>query len=389
MAKKLLSPEDAKDFLLRKFSRNHTKWLAGQGIWPLVVTNGMPTERDVSEDTSGVRGWVQAWQKYAGPGRLEWQDRQFGRLGSHGFPARLIVDSARDVAAAVGQEARWALAATRYADMVARWPALGNTDELAAKFSIFADYPQDEFDRLVALLAWIERHPGSEVTLRQLPVPGLDTKWLESRTGLVSSLLRLVLGSGETDFYALTGLKRAAHRVRIRILCPTLRARLGGLGDIEAPVSELAVLPIRPAAIIAVENQETGAALPDIEGAVAVLKLGNAVSVLQALPWIRETLAIYWGDIDTHGFAILHRARQALPQLRSILMDEQTLLAHRDLWGMEPVQCPNRSLDLLTPEERGVYEGLRANRWGVQLRMEQERVSWDLALDAVREALRV
>lgn len=389
MAKKLLSPDDARDFLLRKFSRNHTKWLAGQGIWPLVVTIGMPTEREVSEDASGVREWVQAWREYAGPGRLEWRDRQFGRLGTHGFPARLVLDSALDVAAAAGHEARWALAATRYADMVARWPALGNTDELAARFSVLADYPPDEFDRLVALLAWIERHPCSGATLRQLPVPGLDTKWLETRTGLVGSLLRLVLGSEETDFYALTGLKRAAHRVRIRILCPALRARVGGLGDIEAPVLELAALPIRPTAIIAVENQETGAALPDIDGAVAVLKLGNAVSVLRALPWIRDAVAIYWGDIDTHGFAILHRAREALPHLRSILMDEQTLLARRDLWGMEPVQCPNGSFDLLTPEELSVYEGLRANRWGVRLRMEQERVSWELALDALHEALRL
>src|SRR5690606_36734587 len=142
--------------------------------------------------------------------------------------------------------------AKRYADLAARWPALGNTDELAARFSVLADYPPDEYDRLVALLTWIERHPYSGVTLRQLPVPGLDTKWLETRTGLVGSLLRWVLGSEETDFYALTGLKRAAHRVRIRILCPALRARAGGLGDIEAPVLELAALPITPTAIIAV-----------------------------------------------------------------------------------------------------------------------------------------
>ena len=41
------------------------------------------------------------------------------------------------------------------------------------------------------------------------------------------------------------------------------------------------------------------------------------------------------GDIDTHGFAILDRLRAWLPQTRSVLMDRDTLLAHRDRWVTE------------------------------------------------------
>ncbi|NOR71388.1 MAG: hypothetical protein GQ532_17115, partial [Methylomarinum sp.] len=33
----------------------------------------------------------------------------------------------------------------------------------------------------------------------------------------------------------------------------------------------------------------------------------------------------YWGDLDTHGFAILSRLRHYYPQVKSILMDEKTL----------------------------------------------------------------
>jgi len=44
----------------------------------------------------------------------------------------------------------------------------------------------------------------------------------------------------------------------------------------------------------------------------------------------------YWGDLDTHGFAILNQLRAWLPQTRSFLMDRQTLVEHRDRWGREP-----------------------------------------------------
>ena len=62
----------------------------------------------------------------------------------------------------------------------------------------------------------------------------------------------------------------------------------------------------------------------------------------------------YWGDIDTHGFAILDRLRAWLPQARSVLMDRETLLAHRDRWVSE--DRPARStLTRLTPAERDLY----------------------------------
>lgn len=45
-----------------------------------------------------------------------------------------------------------------------------------------------------------------------------------------------------------------------------------------------------------------------------------------------------WGDIDTHGFAILDRLRRHFPQVRSMLMDRATLLAHEGQWVTEQAQ---------------------------------------------------
>jgi hypothetical protein len=55
------------------------------------------------------------------------------------------------------------------------------------------------------------------------------------------------------------------------------------------------------------------------------------------------------GDLDTHGLAILSRARLKLPSLESALMDKHTLLCHRDLWVSESLQFGAIELPLLTP----------------------------------------
>ena len=52
---------------------------------------------------------------------------------------------------------------------------------------------------------------------------------------------------------------------------------------------------------------------------------------------------VYWGDLDTHGFAILNRLRECFPHARSMLMDRATLLAHPGPMGDQALAddgCP-------------------------------------------------
>lgn len=244
------------------------------------------------------------------------------------------------------QSRHWATASSRYARMVAHWPVLRKSTPITGRFSALEGYTEPDFERLFSMLAWLDANPSSNLYLRQLPVEGLGTKWIEQRTLVVTSLLRALRGAqDDAGFFELCGLTKPPHRARIRLLCPELRRLVGGLRDVEAPASDLAALPVAPASVVIVENQEMGLALPDMTGAMALMKLGNAVSALDALPWLRGAKAmVYWGDIDTHGFAILDRARRVLPELRSVLMDEETLLAHRPLWGQEGVQCADVKL---------------------------------------------
>ena len=71
------------------------------------------------------------------------------------------------------------------------------------------------------------------------------------------------------------------------------------------------------------------------------------------------------------------------PHVESVLMDEETLLAHRDAWGKEP--SPSRAaLTRLTPEEAALYQALRDDRFGSAVRLEQELIGWDWALERLQ-----
>jgi len=136
--------------------------------------------------------------------------------------------------------------------------------------------------------------------------------------------------------------------------------------------------------VFIVENLQTGLAFEDLAGSVVIMALGYGVDVLNPIRWLHHARCIYWGDIDTHGFAILNRARTYLPSLETTLMDKQTLFAHRDLWVQEKDQSGSSELPLLTNEEQEIFLSLKNNTWGQQVRLEQERICWDTAWEAIQ-----
>ncbi|HVV53059.1 MAG TPA: DUF3322 domain-containing protein [Polyangia bacterium] len=388
MPKRLLFPDDVRHLLARRFDHQHRTWLVGAGSWPLNLSVGALSENQVREDPNRVRRWVESWRASRSAGTVEWQERVWAHVGRQSVPIRISFSSANEVADAIGKRKPWQTATTRYQLLTERWPQLAGRADVSRQFDALADYSPGDFDRIVSLLAWLEKNPSSGFYLRQLPIEGLHTKWIEKRTSLVIDLVRALQNSDEADLYGLCGLRRPPHRLRLRVLCPELRRTVGGLSDIEAPIDELSTIPLAPTKLIIAENLETGIAFPEMPGCVAVMKLGHAVTLLGRVRWLRQIpKAVYWGDIDTHGFVALDRARLVLPELQSVLMDEATLLANRGLWGEESAQHPEVELPRLGPEERTVYERLRGQTWGERIRLEQERLPWDAAVRAITAAL--
>jgi hypothetical protein len=393
MPKKLLLPEQALAALARRFERGHLAWWAGDGAdqpppaWPLTLPLGAPTEADVARDAVGVRAWVQAWSAWPGPGEVLWENRQWARLGAQRLPAALLLALPEAVAILAGQGQRWQRASARRQALQAALPDAMRLPAGPRIFEALADWDDDDVERLTQLLAWVAAHPASGLYLRQLPVPGMDTKWIERRKALVAELATALWpepAAAPRDLHALLGLSKPPVRLRLRLLCASLRRQLGGLGDIEAPAAELAALPLAPQRAIVVENLETGLALPELPSTVAFMKLGHAVGLLGQVRWLSLARVHYWGDLDSHGFAILDQMRRVLPQTHSLLMEQATLLAHRALWVEEPQPWTGGALDQLTAEEQAVFGGLMAHTWQPRVRLEQERIPWAVAEQRLR-----
>ena len=384
-------PEDVRQFLVRRFQSKHREWLtgdAGESQWPLEVPLGIPTEQAALRQVDGVRAWVSAWQHWQGIGTLSWCERRWKALGVQRLPEKLALGGPEDVAMWIGESRRWERAQSRYQTLTARWPVLAQ--QLPRYFDILADYSDTDFRRLAEMLDWINLNPKSNLYPRQIPVAGADSKWLESRKGLISDLVATIQNdpTGDRDFFRRCGLRPQPPLMRMRVLDPELRARLGGLGDISAPCEDVASIGIQPTNVFIVENLQTGLAFDDLAGAVVIMRLGYAVDVLGQLPWLQRAQCIYWGDIDTHGFAILNRARTYIPSLKTVLMDESTLMNHRNLWVEEKDQHLSIELPLLTSTEQQLYQLLKSNTCGQQVRLEQERVRWDVAWTAIQASIR-
>ena len=139
--------------------------------------------------------------------------------------------------------------------------------------------------------------------------------------------------------------------------------------------------PIRR--VLITENEINFLAFPRLGEAIAVFGAGYGWDALSRARWLADCTIHYWGDIDTHGFAILDRLRERLPQAASFLMDRATLYAHEASWGEEASQVMH-DLPRLTESERALYDALRDNRIRKGLRLEQERVGYGWMVKAAR-----
>ncbi|MBI5718501.1 MAG: hypothetical protein HZC37_12535 [Burkholderiales bacterium] len=101
------------------------------------------------------------------------------------------------------------------------------------------------------------------------------------------------------------------ERVRLRVLCPTLRGHVGGLSDIEAPRHEIAALSWQPTRVLRVENLEAALALPEMPGTVALMNVGDVAGLLAASPWLRQSMAGVADKVDTSRLALADKAATA------------------------------------------------------------------------------
>ncbi len=386
------TPQDIKRQTLRLWERGKllASLLNDEPLFPLRLTLRGPASSELASDFVAVRQWIQDLQKSESGGyRIVWREFNHRVVGRNSLPEEIWIDSLADALKITGKRAEAGAFRAILGETQARCPVLL---PWLSRRPLRALAVAGQWTRLLDIVLWVRAHPFSGLYLRQIDIPGMDTKFIEHHRGILTELLDLALppeairreATGAANFCRRYGFLDKPLQIRFRILDPD-RPVFPGCSDQDVMVTHnmFALLNFPVRRIFITENEINFLAFPQIPESMVIFGTGYGFEALAEAQWLRDRRLHYWGDIDTHGFAILDQLRLHFPHVESLLMDRETLLHHRLHWAKEP-QPQRRDLHRLTEVEKDLYDDLRHDHLGRQVRLEQEKINFSWLERALR-----
>jgi hypothetical protein len=359
--------------------------LAGDAsIFPKRLTLKAPSSAELLDHFESVRGWSQTLREMPHI-RLEMREFRHRVFGANSLPAEAWVDDHTGAVALIGKQKETRLFGQILASTASRQPTLR---AWLSKRPLRALELADAWPRLLDIVDWLLTHPRPGIYLRQMDIGGVPSKFVEAHRGVLIELLDLALpaeaidpsASGSSRFCQRYGFLDKPERIRLRWLDPInapICSQIPALAQADLTLDAATFTQLNPTVdqVFITENETNFLAFPAVNNALIIFGAGYGFSALKQARWLHDCHIHYWGDIDTHGFAILDELRSHFPHAESLLMDSETLLAHEPLWGSEETPS-QRELSRLSPAEQAIYNDLRDNRLRINLRLEQERISF-------------
>ncbi len=280
-------------------------------VFSVRLRPGKMTGKDVEQLGHAIwHGWHMRWRDFCSrlPADVEVARTAVTVRGVTGdFPAMLKTDlnGAVTLVAGPGDETEPSTVdidrARALASALQSAGALLTPASLRAAHSLAAN----DVDVLINAVTWLQRNPDARHwTLRQLPVPGMHTKWLDTH----GALLRDVAGRDV----------RNEVRPRPAVMHLTYvdpgHAASGRRRHDAWTTGDVHDIAYRPRVVLVVENRDSRLWFPPVSDTIVVEGGGKAAAALLAnVPWIRSAdHIVYWGDIDADGYAILDHFRATL-----------------------------------------------------------------------------
>lgn len=326
-----------------------------------------PTSGNAAKNFETTQEFIRTWQAWTTPGSITFEEKHWHRagLGVQQVPTRISTSTPKELAALAGQS-------KYFAELQKKLNNLGveHRNRAIEVLRLWKELPLEECTWVSRVVDWFRENPESGLRPRAVAVAGVHGKWLQRNARLVRHLL------GTEDL----GLVSGDQLIRLRILDPSLRI---GLTDISIPVTEAASLwPTGgPKTAVIVENKETFLSLNSKwSNTIVIWGAGYAVGILDKLPWLHlcENI-LYWGDLDADGFAILHRLRSSFNDVESVMMSPNDV----NRWAHLGVPDPGDSSTILSSLTHSELDARRALLTHGNIRIEQERIPWDIALSTL------
>ncbi len=363
----MLTADMLREKLLRQYPDVLTAWLTGDNLFPIRIPVGR-----LPEDFAAVRDYIQelktGGKRYSY--RIEFERRRSKRWGEQDFPIAVYIDSLEILVSYLGKQQEF----EHFQNDVALIRAIQPLLEIW-----MVRYPHKiieyvgEWGDLLQVCQFFIDNPQPDLFMRELPI-NAHTKFIEAHKRILRSLLDhlqpLSIDETQSDFARRYGLRTDEPLVRIRLLDNQLEKRHGlGIHDLTIPISQLESLNLSTELGIIVENKTSFLTLPSFPGTFAIFGSGFDVSILKAVSWLKHTRLLYWGDLDAQGFEILALLRRSLPNIQSVMMNQETLETFRKFAVPGTPAIPAYYPELID-DEAVVYKRLADHN----LRLEQERI---------------
>ncbi|WP_196806766.1 Wadjet anti-phage system protein JetD domain-containing protein [Micromonospora sp. CNB394] len=387
-------PEEVMAWVRQRFQQDYPTWARGATAWPMRIPLHPPTTDQRSLDPVGCHAWADEWASYRGPGQVENANLRFP-TGTHPMPRALMLRHPGEAAACHPDTlATWRRCGQRLTTLQRTFPCA----DFAGIIRRITELDDADYQRLARAATWLHNNPASGMLLRQLPIEGLDTKWLAKHARLVLALLgdsdqddaddapAAAGSSSRVRLHQRLGLRLPPDLVQVAVLDPHIRDGVGGMRNFAASVNDLSAWKHRPRTVLIIENKETGYAFTGDHPGVAVLHgQGFSVAHYARIDWVANAdRVLYWGDIDAPGLQFVHDLRGYGIKAETVLMSMATLEQFRHL-AVDGAGPQRTELANLNASESALFAHLvhHAAQNGVGLLLEQERIPWPHAYETL------
>jgi hypothetical protein len=350
--------------------KRESRLLDGDAAWPIRVAIGRPKPKALVNDLDSVRSHVDRWRQVT-VGEVAWQRIRYRATSEEvEVPVAWILRRPTDWIEACADRA-----------MRAEFDSMGQlvsgTHDIfhslfVRRRSLWRDNDLEEVVQAARLAMELKPGCAEGRPLRLLSLEGIDTKFFERHSRLVTGLLDARY-DGEVSRIGLESFLGALVDGDHWLLVVDLDGSLLPFEKQRIRSHELADTTLPGDILLIVENESCQHQLPRMPGTVAVLGTGFD------LDWIndqttRNKRVGYWGDLDTWGLHFLSTARTKLPRLTPLMMTTEVYQRFQKSAVPEPVVASAELPPGLTEPEQALYKRLIQEGHG---RLEQEFLPQD------------
>ena len=375
------SPTELKVILQRQWENpniRESRLLSASSGWPILLPIGPPSPRKLNRNLDEVKRHVEEWRQVR-VGEVIWERVRYrATSASVDIPISWKLKKPTEWIDAIGDSAVRHEFQTM-ANLVEHTPSDFHSLFIRRR-SLWSGKPIQEVLQAANLANSLAPGCAQGRPLRLISLEGIDTKFFERHSNLVTTLLDARF-DGEVSRIGLEDFLGAFRDGDHWLLIVALDSSILPFKKLRVRSSELRDSALPGSRLLIIENEACQHQLPNVTDTIAVLGAGFALNWTDG-PWLTSKKVAYWGDIDTWGLQFLARARTAIPHLDPLLMTEDIFKEFEQSAVSEPVVAGANAPAGLTNAETKLYRRLIRETRG---RLEQEFLPLNLVHECIFE----